>query len=178
MSQKYALPCCDCGTVLAVEVRHAGSTMTCDKCGRSLDVPKLREIKRLEPVQEITSTKQTAWTQLQGVLFALGLLMLAVAASSSLYTYKYRSSFDGITKPADEEIHFDLDIQEISLVDSWKTWNQFKVIKLDSRQTPLHVYARERIATLNKYLMLFAALAGSGAVLMVASVAIRPRSVR
>lgn len=173
MSQKYALPC-HCGNVITVEARHAGSTMPCEGCGASLDVPKLRQIRALEPIEEAPAKKRAGWSQLQGSLFALGLLMLAIAIGASLYTYSYRTTFQGITKPEDEDIYFELDIQEISLVDSWQSWNQFKNIKLDSRPQPLHVFARQRIAMLNWYLICFAVLAVAGLILMIASLLIRP----
>lgn len=169
MTQKYALPCI-CGNKVAVDVRQAGNQASCSQCENILDVPRLRELKTLEALDTGPQRPETTgWSGLPGGLFALGLLMLAIAGGCAYYTYEFRTRYEEYIEPPGEEIVFENDIQEITLIDSWEAWNKFKEIKISSRQLPYHIYARGRVATMNKWLIFFGGLATLGLVSMIAS---------
>ncbi len=171
MSQKYALPC-TCGSTIVVEPRHAGGTMTCEQCGKTVDVPKLREIRNLEPVQEEARRKRTGWSRAQGNVFVFGLLCLVIAAGSAYYTFAHRMHFDEVEKPQIEQIRFQLDIDDITLVDSWEFWKKAKGAQIASRPTPYYVEARKQVARMDQFLKFFGGLAAVGLVAMVASLVI------
>ena len=168
MSPKYALPC-PCGTSIPVEPRNAGGVVECTNCGELLDVPKLRDLRHLDPIVEEGSSKpRRVWSGLQGALFVVGLLCVAVAAGSALYTYQYKAHYDNFTTPA--QLRLDSErIQSASLLDSWKMWEELKSINLASRPEPVHLVARQRVAMMVRWLTFFAGLAAVGLVSMLIS---------
>lgn len=177
MSQSFALPC-PCGAAIAVEVRQAGDRAQCPKCQQFVEVPRLRELKRLEPLANSSTTvgqDATAWSGLPGALFAFGLLALAISAAAGYYTHYTKTQFEEYAAPPPEKIEFERDIREITLVDSWETWKNFKKLQLSRRPQPIHVMAQSRIAALNSWLMLFAGLATLGLLCMVISFLVRPK---
>jgi len=178
MSQKFAVPC-PCGDSVLVDVRQAGDQVQCSKCQQTIEVPPLRELKQLEPVavSEPVSVagSDTSWSGLPGALFALGLLSLVIASAAGYYTYATRSRMVEWATPPQEKIQFELDIQDISLVDSWETWKDFNKIQLSRRPQPVHVMAQSRVTELNNWLRFFGGLATVGLVSMIVSFLVRPR---
>lgn len=174
MTQKYALPC-GCGNNVPVDVRQAGNQASCPQCAALLDVPRLRELKKLETLDSETAPKEpAAWSGLPGGLFAFGLLLLAIAGGSAYYTYNFRTAIKDYAEAPTGEVVFEHDIQDITLVDSWEAWNKFKDIEIASRNLPYHVYARGKVAAMNKWLIFYGGLAGAGLISMFASVFMRP----
>ena len=178
MTQKHALTC-GCGTTVAVEVRQAGDRTTCPKCAKTLDVPRLRELKKLDVVEVAgaSNRRSSGWSGLPGILFALGLLLLAIAGGSSYYTFAIRSNFESHTSPPADDGRFEHDIQKISLIDSWIEWNKSKAIEISSRRQPYHVFARSVVGRMNKWLRFFTVLATLGLASIVGSFFTRPRFV-
>lgn len=177
MSQKYAL-ICSCGSTVPVEVRHAGGTLTCAACSKAVDVPKLREIRQLEPIVEQGGTRRTSnWSGLQGVLFSFGFLILAIAAGCAYYTFAHRSYYvDYSKRPDPQEIKFTYDMNKISLLDSWKAWQEFKNVQITTRREPPYVYARKEVERMDFLLRVFGVLGTIGLVCTVLSFIVRPRS--
>lgn len=177
MSQQYALPC-SCGTQLSVEVRQAGGTTACAGCSAVVDVPRLRDMKLLEPIGETPKPKRT-WSQQQGILFACGLLFAAIAVGSAFYTYKFRQIYD-IQRPDASEIRFPVETQDIELMDSWKVWKGYKRKNASqsvlNRPPPQHVRAQERVKAMDLWLTMYAVLGGLGLLLMGLSFVLRPKS--
>ena len=174
MIEKYALPC-SCGESLAVESRHAGGNLPCPKCGNQVDVPRLRELRQLAPVAASSAASgKPGWSRIQGQLFAAGLVMAAISFCSGLYTLDYRQGYQKMTQREDKPPVFEHDIQQITLIDSWEAWNKFKEIQITSRPQPIHVFARGRVATMDKWLTFFGIFGGVGAILMVTSFFARP----
>lgn len=172
MSLKYALPC-SCGHKVPVEIRQAGNQIACPECSTLVDIPKLRDLKKLEEIVENTGRKRSgAWSGTQGALFALGLILLAIGAGAGYYTYTFQQRFAGVKKPEPEDIKFNLDIQKIGLVDSWNTWKDFKKIRIADRPMPYHVYAGRRQRELNWWLTVFGIVVGTGVLSMLASLVI------
>jgi len=175
MSQKYAL-ICSCGSTVPVEVRHAGGTLTCAACSNTVDVPKLREIRQLEPIVEQGGKRRSSgWSGLQGVLFSFGFLILTIAGGGAYYTYQYRAFYDDIKRPDPQEIKFTYDMNKISLLDSWKAWQEFKSVQIATRREPAYVYARKEVERLDLLLKVFGVVATVGLVCMALSFVLRPR---
>lgn len=163
MSQKYSLPC-QCGGMVAVETRQAGESVVCDACGKPLDVPKLRELRQLDVLDEVPSGKtKRKWSELEGALFVMGTLALLIAAASAGYTYLLRSQLD-VRKPDPADIQFSRDMDEIPLDQSWELWKQYKEKTIQARDTPYHVRAQEMVDRLNRWLIAFAGIAAVGSV--------------
>ncbi len=86
MSQKFALKC-TCGATIPVEIRQAGESISC-QCGVTLEIPKLRDLRQLEPVAEQTVARPRAgWSMLQGSLFVVGLCALVLSAGSAVFVW-------------------------------------------------------------------------------------------
>ena len=77
----FLLPC-SCTTEIAVTSGQAGGRVACPSCGRSLVVPKLRELTGLQALPTGGSAIQPRWSLLQAVaLGAAATALLSLAAS-------------------------------------------------------------------------------------------------
>ena len=98
MANRYLLPC-ECGHKLVVESRNAGSTIECLECSTTVDVPKLGELKKLEPAElaDPKSAKRSARTNpVKRLLFTLGLAVAVIAGVAGGLLYNYSGNL--ITK--------------------------------------------------------------------------------
>lgn len=94
MAKCYLLTC-KCNHKLPVETRHAGSTIKCPECSTTIDVPKLGELKKLEPANQTDSktTKRAAGTNpVKRLLFTLGLALAVIAGVAGGLLYNYASN--------------------------------------------------------------------------------------
>ena len=169
MSQTYALTC-NCGSTVPVAIKQAGSTIVCPACSKVIDVPKLRDIRLLEPIEASEVKRRPgSWSGAQGLLFVFGFLCMAIAAGSSYYTFAHRLHFSKVEQPRPEQIEFEHDINLISLVDSWNTWKEFKKVSITARPTPYYVYAQEQVVKMDQWLKIFGILATVGLLSMLVS---------
>lgn len=176
MSQIYALPC-SCGASVPVEIRQAGETVNC-QCGKALDVPKLRDLRRLQPLAESRPVKRPAsWSVLQGSIFAVGLCALVLSAGSAYYVWSYRQLYD-TSKPDASEFRFSNDLMTITLADSWDLWKGYLQLNIDQRPTPYHVRAQGEVDRLGRYLRFWGILGTLGAMFLMASFVLRSRPPR
>jgi hypothetical protein len=74
---KYLLDCPVCGSKLAVETGQAGQQLQCT-CGREIEVPSVRHLRELEPVDD-KGPVQATWSVRQGLGF-LGIAIVVVSA--------------------------------------------------------------------------------------------------
>ena len=82
MSDKYQYPC-ECGQVILVTVNDAGREIECDGCGARIELPGMREIRKLEPEtsgQAVAENAKQGWTYEKGVWFSFGLGAAIVGA--------------------------------------------------------------------------------------------------
>ena len=172
MSLKYALTCA-CSQVAPVEVGQAGGTVSCTACGAVLEVPKLRELRQLSELQSSDAPPRASWSPVQGSLFVSGLLAIVIAAGAALYTSNYRMKYDA-TRPDPSSFRFQYDLQDIPLIDSWQLWKKFETMKIESRPTPYHVLARQKVQQLDRWLTIYAALAVAGVLCMLGCILTRP----
>ncbi len=113
MTNEYLLPC-DCGHSNRVGARQAGETIEC-ACGARLDVPTMREMRRLEPVVEGAARHKTAWGPRQGLAF-LGLLVAALGLAAGGYFY-----FIVTPRPTDFAAT-QAQLDSIGPADAWQYW--------------------------------------------------------
>jgi hypothetical protein len=64
----FLLPC-SCSADIPVSAGLAGGRVDCPSCGRSIDVPKFRELSRLRE-QPAAAATQTRWSPAHAVFFA------------------------------------------------------------------------------------------------------------
>ena len=167
MSQRFALPC-SCGASVPVGIRQAGETVTCH-CGKALDVPKLRDLRRLDPLAESQPVRTRAsWSVWQGSLFVVGLCALVLSAGSAYYVWSYRQLYN-TSKPDPSKFSFSNDMMTITLSDSWDLWKGYLQLNIDQRPTPYHVFAREEVDQLDRVLRFWGILGTLGAMFLMAS---------
>jgi hypothetical protein len=82
----YYLPC-DCGARSIVDANQCGRTISC-QCGRTLEVPPLRELRQLAPAVATTpAAAPRGWNPARGVAL-VALAPLVAAAAYGLYAFR------------------------------------------------------------------------------------------
>lgn len=75
----YQLPCPKCDSFLEVSARHAGQTRDCENCHVAVDVPKLGQLRNLDPVEgHVEKRVNRAPSQARSWMFTGGLLLLSL----------------------------------------------------------------------------------------------------
>lgn len=178
MTQQFQLVCDQCQNVLVVEPRNAGNTLKCGNCQAAVDVPKLRDLKQLEPVAQ-SAKPQTGrdWGQLSGGLFVFGILLLAIAIGSCVYLQVLRQRYRPYTeKPKIEEANFSLD--QASLTDTWRFWESLlEVTDVSLRNEPIFLQARDAVKRLDFWQKIFYGVATVGILSVLGSIFARPKAV-
>jgi hypothetical protein len=167
---KYLLPC-KCGHRTEVDGGQAGQRIVC-ACGAPLDVPTMRELRNLDPV-ELPTRRKAPWTRLQGVLFVVGMLVLSVCIGVGIYFLQLRRGLD-TERP---EVVADGFLEErAGLMSGEQLLNEMHDIEargLGPRQIPEYVENRRKSArNLNSAYLCFA-IGGGGLALALVSTLIR-----
>jgi hypothetical protein len=81
----FLLPC-SCTTEIAVTSGQAGGRVACPSCGRSLVVPKLRELSGLQELPTANEGSLAGWSPLQALALGSAALALLSLAASVLVT--------------------------------------------------------------------------------------------
>ncbi len=162
---KYLLPC-TCGQSIPIEVGQAGQRVTC-VCGATLEVPTMRGIRELVPVEEKADAKQasrgdgTAWSPLQGSLFALGMLLLMIGLVLGAYCGYVVSQID-TSKPqelTDWENNFDKEFDKVGADQLYELHKQLMEQGIGPRTPPNYVLMQR----ISKFYVKCAIAAGIGA---------------
>ncbi len=77
-AERTCLVSCVCSARVPVTVGQAGDRVVCPACGRSIDVPRFRDLERCTPATT-SGDRRTGWDALRGLLFA-GVTIAMVAA--------------------------------------------------------------------------------------------------
>ena len=176
MTNQFQLTCKHCNHPLVVELRHAGNSIECGNCQRPIEVPKLRDLKRLEPVDAPSPVRpEHSWGQLSGGLFVLGVLLLAIAIGSCIYLQVKRQQWREYTeKPVIEGSNFSLD--GATLTDTWQFWNSLlEVTDVSLRNEPVFIQAREAVKRLDFWSKIFYGVATVGIFFATCALFCRPR---
>lgn len=127
MATAYLLNCHHCQTANEVETRHAGTQMTCRNCQRSLDIPKLRELRNLplarpEEASARFVTVQNPW---RGTLFVGGILALLIGGATGWVIKQGAEPYIHENITADDVVKsIEGEIDKLSHTQLWDLWTQ------------------------------------------------------
>jgi hypothetical protein len=110
---------CNCGKSLPVEVGQAGGQVVCT-CGTTLDVPTLRMLRHLPPVQTEKAKPAAAWSPRKGAI-AVFLIAAGVLAALALWN-RFREPELPPFHPQAQSEFVDRQLDQLKPVDAWKTW--------------------------------------------------------
>ncbi len=79
----FLLPC-HCSTEVAVTPGQAGGSVACPQCGRSIPVPKLRDLGRLRREDLVDNHAGATWRPAHAV-FLLGALLAAASLAGAMW---------------------------------------------------------------------------------------------
>ena len=138
---KYLLPC-ECGKGIAIVVSQAGQQIACE-CGKLLEVPTLRGVRKLKPVPETTSSSRRVaeWGSSRGAIFAGSLILFVIGAAVSYFGYEGLQATPNITREAERET-FDKAIDDMSLDETHAMWVHFREHGLGPRGHDPYVNTR------------------------------------
>ncbi|MEW4563892.1 hypothetical protein AB1K70_15260 [Bremerella sp. JC770] len=120
MAQTYLLTTPD-GEEVHVESSQAGETIT-TASGKTVEVPTLRELKKLPLVEKEEAPVRREWSVGQSILFVVGLLLLLGCSVSSVYLYRI-TPLESLDKA--REVPVDLiegDVEQWSMKDRLDFW--------------------------------------------------------
>ncbi len=166
---------CACGQKLTVTAGQAGSQIAC-VCGKSVDVPTIRELRRLagpeSKVVQKSNTKidpraaQDENSRLVFSVMAIGLVLggLAIAASfyffqSSIENQEVDPRFLAMLNTANEKI------DEAPINDLWEEWKHYRDVGLGEHQVWTPVLNKQRAQSALYGIYFGLGTAGLGAIL-------------
>jgi len=115
---KYLLTCA-CGENVVVENAQAGGRTTC-RCGKTIEIPTLRNLRHLPPAPADAATRSPAWSVRKGV-FSAAIICAVFAATVGGYfwwTVPQPQEFD----PVDQAQYVDQQLAVMTPLDGWKLW--------------------------------------------------------
>lgn len=157
MGIKYLLSC-KCGEKIEIELYQAGQVITC-QCGESCDVPSMSGIRDLpqgESSKVVDPEVSSKWNRFQGVLFALGVIVIVVSFFVTVYVGRPIFTLDATP----------LSLENITLEESMAVWQFFSTTPLEIQQSPLYVENALAITAAKKrvFFSLLGCLAGLASV--------------
>ncbi|MEZ6116548.1 MAG: hypothetical protein R3C28_08235 [Pirellulaceae bacterium] len=166
--QIYQLPCTSCSQCLPVAKTQAGETLQC-KCGANVVVPTLRELSKLETLDTQPTKAGSHWSQARGIVFAIGLLCLALGIGGYVRIIKDRGQLN-TSRPEIPEISA-AQIEKVGLREAWETWLDYRDRRLEFRATPEFLKNEKKYNELTFYSNILASLGAAGLVTMLSAVA-------
>lgn len=128
MPETYQLPCTNCSESIPVAIKMAGRTTNCQHCDSSVEVPPMREIRRLEPAVENNTgsnqvNRQPAKRSESGSwLFSSGLLLAGIATLAAVSLWFYANSLQTASTVQDEIKINDQVLTEATPGTVWSVW--------------------------------------------------------
>lgn len=154
MTQRFLIHCPKCDSEVEIEVAQAGGQTGCENCSEVFSLPSMREIRKLPPVAEPTTTsKDTAaqWSPRKKWLFVVGVAMLVVCASlGGIYLVNASNSY----KPKPD---FQLSDRAVAAIDNLNAsqlmdqWNNLSEDNVAEWREPSYLGA-QRQSTINQYI--------------------------
>jgi hypothetical protein len=176
---RYLLPC-SCGQSVSVEFSQAGGQVRC-ACGKVLDVPSMRAIRQLEPAAASPGRPARArrsWSPIQGVLFAVGLLLMAGGLGHAGYLQIGRLGL-----PTQETDWDNLEVvmetmDSLTIDQTWEVWNIMRDAPIGPYSPPDFIMFRRVSAIWLRRIWISLAVAAGGFMLAACALVIGPRAKR
>ncbi|GEM_PF-5945757 len=151
---KHLLPC-QCGEQMAIDVGQAGQLLNCP-CGLTVEAPGMRDIRALptaeNDVTERPETKQ-AWSQVQGLLFSAGLIILVGSLAGLGYCgYSYSQLDLSYDERTDVELK-QASVETASLEALHAEWKIARDFGLVPVATPQHIRNQKTASRLTRYMV-------------------------
>jgi hypothetical protein len=180
MSAQYLLSC-SCGEKLRVVAAQAGEQIVCH-CGKTVSVPTLRELRKLEPAPPEPGTQRTAagWNAWNGLIFSGGALLCLAAVAGMLYTGVtiFQIEASGVTEDATAVINEieALQIDELTPEASLTAFDGLRAEGLGHKHEPYWITYR-RMAEEQRTLLIASGIClAAGIAAMVLSSRLRPKA--
>lgn len=120
MAQTYLLTTPD-GEEVHVESSQAGETIT-TASGKTVEVPTLRELKKLPLVEKEEAPVRREWTVGQSILFVIGLLLFLGCAVSTVFLYRI-TPLESVDKAREVPIELiEGDVEQWGMEDTLSFW--------------------------------------------------------
>ncbi|QDU73061.1 hypothetical protein Pan97_00280 [Bremerella volcania] len=120
MAQTYLLTTPD-GEEVHVESSQAGETIT-TASGKTVEVPTLRELKKLPLVEKEEAPVRRDWSVGQSILFVVGLLLLIGCSVSSVFLYRI-TPLESLDKAREVPIELiEGDVEQWTMKDTLSFW--------------------------------------------------------
>ena len=146
MSQRFLLPC-ECGQSLVVQIGQAGQDITC-ACGRTVTVPGMREIRRLQAADPDAAAQSDCRAPAAGlsparVVFALGVAVAFLGLAFAGFMLVQRSQLD-LGLSADEQKTFEDGVIEAFSVDlALDAWREMRSAGLGAQDPSASLIGRK-----------------------------------
>lgn len=119
VTERYLLPCSNCGRQTVIECRQAGETIRCE-CGASLQAPTLLDMRHLElaPTEPAATSAATGWGIMQQVwLVGFVLALIGIGLGVWLHLARPVSRFSAIDPERVRE-----ECQKYTPSQTWHAW--------------------------------------------------------
>lgn len=130
MAQLYLLPCGSCDHEIEIELKQAGSSVTCPACQAETMAPTMGGIKKLELSESsgimVNPKEDSAAGRHYGMkqwLFTGGLLILVLAAVSGFAIWFYADSLVTISNLDAKVADANRNIPDLSPAEVWDAWD-------------------------------------------------------
>ncbi len=153
MAVQYLLPC-DCGNTTPIDTNQAGSTVSC-KCGKNLEVPSLRAIRQLTPLDQGDVAREYQWNLVAGLTFASGVVIALVGASVAYYMFVNTKELKQFQPPPREAVDAwveEADIDNAPPDELMEMWDSAVNIGLGEYRVSHLVQARETLQWVEMYM--------------------------
>ena len=131
MAQLYLLPCGSCNKQIEVELKQAGSEISCPKCQATIHIPTMGGIKQLElsnasgiMVDQKASSPKGRHIGPKQWLFSGGLVVLVLAAIAGFAIWFYADSLVTISDIDQTVQNANEPLTKISPAGVWDAWDQ------------------------------------------------------
>lgn len=175
MPETYQLPCPNCSETIPVVTKMAGQTISCQDCDNSVEVPPMREIRRLEPlVENDTDSSQikqrsSKRSETGSWLFSSGLLLAGIATLAAVSLWLYANSLQ-TESTVQEDIEFvsqQLTVATPGTV--WSVWSEMKETGLPEWQETVQTRYNKQAKILKTIAYGIGVLSALGLIMMIGS---------
>ena len=146
MSQRFLLPC-ECGQTLVIQIGQAGQDIAC-VCGRTVTVPGMREIRRLQVADQDSAAQSDRHAAAAGfsparVVFSLGVAIAFLGLAFAGFMLVQRAQLDlGLSEVEQRKYEDDI-IESFSADLALDAWRELRHAGLGSQDPSASLISRK-----------------------------------